>query len=397
MKVSLHLVSILIVLFCALPYAYAEEEAEEDDGGGDDGGGDDGGGDDDPNQLYYNYYDEGADDQQPDDYIKYWSEYAILPKRCIVYNNVDVIVFQMFLHGYKQCSDTPMGTYVIPVPNYVDAYMSQLESDQSDQGYDDYEIPEAAQYSACTGVQVQGNQYYVQTGCADGNTQGIAANIYTDATCETRVEDDGEDDSTIDLSEIQVPFKKCKQCVVWVDKNDDEIDDMFYENRRREAPLCSQVWSYKQECNRKCQKIGAERVSKEGWNTSDKVLLCVLSVFGCTMLVAILRKRQKMSNKDALLEQAAMSAAGLQQMHVVAIFVLCLVIIIIFASLRMKAITWCMLLIFVVLLFAYLMKLTVDSGVEEGDIINPDGTITRIDSDDSSIASHVSGGLPPIS
>lgn len=116
------------------------------------------------------------------------------------------------------------------------------------------------------------------------------------------------------------------------------------------------------------------------------------------MLFAILRKRQKMSNKDTLLEQAAMSAAGLQQAHVIGIFALGLVIITIFAALRMKQITWAMMLILNLILFSYLMKLTVDSGVEGDGILNADGTITRIDSEESSVASGASGvQLPPIS
>ena len=80
---------------------------------------------------------------------------------------------------------------------------------------------------------------------------------------------------------------------------------MFYENRQTEAPLCSNAWNYKQTCNRKCQRTGLEPREKDGWSTPDKILLAVLSIFGFGMLIAILRKRQKMSNKDALLEQAA--------------------------------------------------------------------------------------------
>lgn len=218
---------------------------------------------------------------------------------------------------------------------------------------------------------------------------------------------------------MQIPFKKCKMCVIWADMQDDQIDDMFYENRRRNPPLCSSIWNYKDTCDRKCQRIGRERAVKEGWNSSDKVLLSVLSLFckfmlnlilvcvfkvfspislylndlnnyeGVGMLVAILKKRQKMSNKETLLEQAAMTAAGLQQAHVVGIFGLSLVIIVIFAALKMKGITWAMMLILNVTLFAYLMKLTVDSGVSNT-IVNPDGSITRLDSDDSSVESETS-------
>lgn len=109
------------------------------------------------------------------------------------------------------------------------------------------------------------------------------------------------------------------------------------------------------------------------------------------MLVAILRKRQKMSNKDALLEQAAMTAAGLQPAHVIGIFFLIVIVITVFALLQLKNITWTMLLAMITALFGYLMKLTVDSGVSSGEgVIGPDGTIIRhADSDDSSIESSV--------
>jgi hypothetical protein len=134
-----------------------------------------------------------------------------------------------------------------------------------------------------------------------------------------------------------------------------------------------------------------EAKEKEGWSTPDKMLLAILSIFGFGMLIAILRKRQKMSNKDALLEQAAMSAAGLQQAHVIGIFVLIVIVITVFALLQLKNITWALLLIMNTVLFGYLMKLTVDSGVTAGEtVIGPDGTIIRhADSDDSSVESSV--------
>jgi hypothetical protein len=152
------------------------------------------------------------------------------------------------------------------------------------------------------------------------------------------------------------------------------------------APLCSTAWNMKEECGRKCQKTGVDRSNGSGWNTSDQILLVILTVFGLTMLGLIVRKRQKMSNKDALLEQAAMSAAGLQQPHVIGIFVLVVLVVAVFALLGLKNITWALLLIINTGLFGYLMKLTVDSGVSTGEtVIGPDGTILRRDSDDSSM------------
>jgi len=114
------------------------------------------------------------------------------------------------------------------------------------------------------------------------------------------------------------------------------------------------------------------------------------NAIGLGMLGAILQKRRKMSNKDALLEQAAMSAAGLQQAHVLGIVILVVLVIAVFALLGLKNITWALLLIMNTALFGYLLKLTVDSGVSTGEtIIGPDGTIIHAkDSDDeSSVAS----------
>jgi hypothetical protein len=182
----------------------------------------------------------------------------------------------------------------------------------------------------------------------------------------------------------QVPFKQCQNCVNWI--TNDDADDMFYENRQTYAPLCSTAWTYKETCGRKCQHTGLEKKDWDGWNTSDRILLAILGAFAGLMLGLIVRKRQKMSNKDALLEQAAMSAAGLQQPHLIGVFILVVLVIAVFAVLGLKNITWGLLLISNTALFGYLMKLTVDSGLGAGEtIIGPDGIIMRRDSDDSSV------------
>mmetsp|Transcript_10912 Transcript_10912/g.16785 ORF Transcript_10912/g.16785 Transcript_10912/m.16785 type:complete len:405 (+) Transcript_10912:183-1397(+) len=378
MKIQL---SILFLLLCVL-FVYAEDAVADDDGAqaDDDGAVNDDAQNDDQAIQYYD--DDAYKNYDGDDFIKYWGSYAILPKRCIVYNDVDVIVFSVFEKGYNQCSDTPTGTYITPVATFMDAYLEQTAQDQEDQGVDDYVVPDAAAYTQCVNEVVQNNEYWVQLGCTDGNPLSLSVNIYQDNTCTTRDEEDGMDDSNIDVSELQLPFKKCLPCVYWMDQ--DDADDQFYENKQKNAPLCSTAWQYKNQCDRKCQRTGLERWSLNGshegsqWNTSDKILLCILALFGCGMLVAILQKRRNMSNKDALLEQAAMSAAGLRQSHVIGIFVLVIIVITVFALLGLKNLTWAMLLITNTILFGYLMKLTIDSGVSTGEtVIGPDGTIIR--------------------
>ena len=180
-------------------------------------------------------------------------------------------------------------------------------------------------------------------------------------------------------------------CVHWFDRNDDqpEVDDAFYYERKTNSPLCSIPWSEKEICDSKCQHIGIEKTHRAGWSTSDHILLAILVTFGLIMVGLIIRKRNQMSNKDTLLEQAALSATGLQQPHVLGLCILVVLVIAVFAVLGLKNVTWTLLLIVDTVLFAYLMKLTIASSMNAPEtIIGPDGTIFRNDSDDSSVGSN---------
>ena len=109
------------------------------------------------------------------------------------------------------------------------------------------------------------------------------------------------------------------------------------------------------------------------------------------MLLAIVKKRQSMSNKDALMEQAAISAAGLQPSHILGSFALLILIAVMFALLGLKKITWGLLLLLNIILFAYLMKLTVDGSVKETIIV--DGKI--VEKDDSDDEEEDGGTVSP--
>lgn len=227
--------------------------------------------------------------------------------------------------------------------------------------------------------------------------------MYSDNTCETPDKDaNGDDDLSFDMSALQVPFKECKSCVNFVDKNEDDVDDQYFENKMTYAPLCSSIWANKSVCDRRCKRLGYS-AAEDGWNTSDQVLLGVLGVFSSIMLAVILKKRSKMSNKDALIEEAALGAIGLQQSHIVGMFVLVLLVIAIFAFLRMKAITWGMLLIMNSLVFGYLMKLTIQSGLNLP--VGPDGQLIEReessdseddDDDEEEKGEYESPAIPPI-
>lgn len=138
-----------------------------------------------------------------DDYIKYWTDYQIVAKRCIVYKNVDQIVFQVYT-GNDHCTSNPIGTYVTPVPYYVQGYLAQEQQKTQDMGQDDYVYPEAAEYVSCMPYETNSGYYWMQLGCADDTTQSLAVNIYSDNECTKRSIVDGYDDSTIDVSDVQV-------------------------------------------------------------------------------------------------------------------------------------------------------------------------------------------------
>ena len=236
--------------------------------------------------VYSSSYANANNPYASDGSILYWTEFALFPKRCVNWNGIDQIKYDMYEKSSKHCSDTPLGTYLTPVPTFVNAYLSQLAANAQDAGYDDYEAPvNAATYATCTaGPVINGVQHYLQVGCAENNPLALAVNYYSDNTCQTASKiSDGSGSSYNNNYDIQLdinlPFQKCTPCVIWMDKNDDEVDDQYYVNKQTYAPLCTSVWNYKEECNGKCQKKTKYNV-REGWNRADKVLLTILSFFG---------------------------------------------------------------------------------------------------------------------
>mmetsp|Transcript_35379 Transcript_35379/g.77489 ORF Transcript_35379/g.77489 Transcript_35379/m.77489 type:complete len:452 (-) Transcript_35379:172-1527(-) len=301
----------------------------------------------------------GGDDDDANSSASYWSGYSVLPRRCVTYNDEDVIVFSTYENGSNQCSGRPASTYTVPVSTYMSSYLNQLASES---GYN-YEAPDSAQYVDCI---LLDEGVYAKLGCSESSKFSIGVNIYVDDACTVVEESLSREDVEIDISDLpSVPFKDCQAC----DEAVSDDDQYMYNNNNQQdddadAPLCSALWTYREECDKSCQRVG--HIGFEvynGWNMADKVLLTVLSVFGFAVLLGILRKRRYMSNKECLLEEAALSSAGLKQSHIVGVFFCVVVVIVVFGLLGIKSITWFLLLVLDTALFGYLMKLTVDSGM----------------------------------
>lgn len=179
----------------------------------------------------------------------------------------------------------------------------------------------------------------------------------------------------------------------WINKDEDEIDDQFYVKRQMLAPLCSTAWEYKQQCNKKCQRIGLKE-ERESWKRADCILLAVQMGFGALMGGLIWRKRQQMSIKEALLEQAAIHAAGLQIAHVLGVAALIVLVITVVALLGLKNLALGLILIIDLALFGYLLKVTYDKSLMDT-VIGPDGeVIAKADSEDSDEGSKASSAQP---
>ncbi len=126
-------------------------------------GGDDNAGDD----QYYQAAVQDDDDKMEnysggDDFIKYWTEYAVLPKKCISVGNKDVIVYSIYEKYYNHCADKPVGTYMIDVPTFVSAYIDQLDLNAEDGYGDDYVTPDTT-YVNCYPYETNNNVVSLRT------------------------------------------------------------------------------------------------------------------------------------------------------------------------------------------------------------------------------------------
>jgi len=373
---SLAIILGLLTLAVLPPAIRAEDGGDSGDGGdggdGDDGGDDGGDGDgDDGGNDAQEYYSGGDDWLMAEvqysgrDAITYWTDYAVRPKACIKFKGSDVVVFTVHDNAPQQCSDNPVGTYYTPVSTFLQAYLSQLVANQMDMGNDDFALPGAAEYAQCTYTTISGEPYYLMAGCADGDSKAIAANIYSDDACQNRSAVDGSDDTNVDMSEVQIPFGSCKACVAWVDRNDDAVDDQYYENKQTNPPLCSRVWAEKSKCRSKCKRLSSEKGVSGGWNGADLLLLFVVAAFAAGLLGAIVWQRRKIDEKEnGLLADPSIhhkeGGTRIPEQRLYQAFGGTFSFLLLFAVFGASTVTWFIILCMNVVLFGYLLKLVVE-------------------------------------
>jgi len=342
-------------LVAALPTVLAKDEEEDDDG--------------------FFYFQDDND----------WSESAIYPMSCIETSEGDAVVYQMYKKGHNQCKRRSLGKYKMDVDSFIRAYVSQLEQDYLAKGAE-YEVDdEAMEYLQCQQYYYNNNMYYLKVGCRSTG-KGFMVHAYTDMYCSEKLSYNLN--LGVDLSGLRVQFDTCKNCVTsssYGNNNKYNNNNNAYNNynnqgggygygdmSQHESMLCSSADHYKDTCNRSCRraanKAGSSSSSKgwgggggswdgDGFSPIGKFFLWVLSLSAIFFLLAGLAQRKKMSKQDALIEEAAIKASGVDKKYIPRIFVGLILFIIILILFRRKVLTWFFLIGINIGLLAYWMHL----------------------------------------
>jgi len=122
--------------------------------------------------------------------------------------------------------------------------------------------------------------------------------------------------------------------------------------------MCSKLYKYGVWCDEDCRSLDTFRIDE--WSTSDVFLLVIMCVFMASMMGLIFAKRVKAYEKAAIYADDDENAPdlGLKPIPMGAIFLVALIVIIVMANLRLVNETLVVAVVSCILLFIYMLKLT---------------------------------------
>ncbi|KAL3942626.1 MAG: hypothetical protein SGARI_000208 [Bacillariaceae sp.] len=150
--------------------------------------------------------------------------------------------------------------------------------------------------------------------------------------------------------------------------------DVAYQQRQRELydnnysiddwNMCQQVYKYGLYCDDQCRSLDAFRTDR--WSGADIILLSIMCTFMAAMMLLIVAKRLKASQKQRSsfqyyerdTEASSTSMPGLPPVAMFAIFVSVMIIIVVLAEMKFVNETLVFAVVTCVLLFIYMLKLT---------------------------------------
>uniref|UniRef100_A0A6U3RF17 Uncharacterized protein n=1 Tax=Ditylum brightwellii TaxID=49249 RepID=A0A6U3RF17_9STRA len=310
--------------------------------------------------------DSGDGEWEDDDYFfavgdtTRWADYSIMAHHCINFNDEDVVTFSIFGEGNKQCSKKKQGTYTMPVGDFLRGLYRQNALNAEMKGYE-LERPEAMNFINCQYAEVNDKYIYVKIGCHSASGNSIALSAYSDSSCTVKA-NYNTNALGIDLSGLKVHYGSCDECVYWPSSNayngDDgfQVDDNFNEFHAYDSPLCSVANAYKSTCNGRCKRLSSSFDVSDGrrqFSIFGKVMLFVFGMIGIFSLLAVRGQRMKMSQEQALVEEAVVRKAGLEMKNIGLIIIVVVILIALSIFLRFITLTWALLISMDVLLIGY--------------------------------------------
>lgn len=144
----------------------------------------------------------------------------------------------------------------------------------------------------------------------------------------------------------------------WRDVQDQVNRRKLYDNQYSidDWNMCQRVYQYGLWCDEQCRSLDAFRT--DSWSGADIILLSIMCTFMAAMMLLIVAKRMKVSKKQQMYGDETMSMPGLPPTAMFAMFVSYMVIIIVLAILKFVNETLVFAVVTCVLLFIYMLKLT---------------------------------------
>ena len=133
-----------------------------------------------------------------------------------------------------------------------------------------------------------------------------------------------------------------------------ELYDNFYDVGNWN--MCQRVYKYGVWCDDECRALDAFRTDR--WSGADVILLSIMCTFLTAMMLLIVAKRLKASQKSRIYGEDSITMPGLPPVAMGVIFCAVMTIIVVMAKLKFVNETLVFAVVTCILLFIYMLKLT---------------------------------------
>jgi len=158
------------------------------------------------------------------------------------------------------------------------------------------------------------------------------------------------------LEEFEKEFWRQNRELEYDDANGDDGDDSV-DDSVKQWNMCSKVYKYGVWCDEECRSLDTFRLDE--WSSSDIFLLAVMCVFMASMMILIFAKRVKAYEKASIYADDDNSPdLGMPPLPMGILFVSVLIVVIVMALMRLVNETLVVAVVGCILLFIYMLKLT---------------------------------------